>query len=118
MRQIESGEDVGTLFFGYDQWEEFLSSLEAIYFVYFEEKQTEEGLALEAKACAGSNIQVEYLFERQEADGSWTVLRDWSSDPTLVLSESGYRNVNVRVVARRTGTTEPERYHYQTITLL
>ena len=118
VRRAETGEDVSNLFYGYDQWDEFLSSLEGIYLVYFEEEQTNEGLALEAKACCGSNVQVEYRFEVQEADESWSVLRDWSQDPTLTLTEGGYRNANVRVMARRTGATDPERYHYQTITLL
>lgn len=118
VRRVESGEDVSGHFFGYDQWEEFLSSLDGIYLAYFEEEQTAEGLTLEAKVCAGKDIQVEYRFEMQEADESWTVLRDWSSDPTLILADGGYRNANVRLLARRAGATEPERYHYQTITLL
>lgn len=118
VKRAENGEDVSSHFYGYDQWGEFLSSLDGIYLAYFEEEQTAEGLTLEAQACAGSGIQVEYRFEMQEADESWTVLRDWSNDSTLILTEGGYRNANVRLLARRAGTTEPERYHYQTITLL
>lgn len=118
VRRAETGEDVSLLFFGYSQWDEFFSSLDGIYLTYFEEERTTEGLALEAKACAGKDIQIEYRFEMQEADESWTVLRDWSSDPMLTLAEGGYRNANVRLLARREGAADPKRYHYQTITLL
>ena len=118
VRRAESGEDVSAQFYAYDRYNEYLASLDSIYYVCFEEEHADDGVQLTGIAYAGSRCQVEYAYEIQEDDGSWTRVRDWSADPECTLADDGYRFLNVRILARQAGATDPERYHYQTVTLL
>ena len=118
VRRAESGEDVSAQFYAYDRYNEYLASLDSIYYVCFEEERVDGEVQLTAITYAGSRCQVEYAYEIQEDDGSWTRVRDWSADPECTLADDGYRFLNVRILARQAGATDPERYHYQTVTLL
>ena len=118
VRRTESGEDVSAQFYAYDRYDEYLASLDGVYYVCFEDEHVDGEVQLTAIAYAGSRCQVEYAFEVQEDDGNWTRVRDWSSDPVAALPDDGYRFISVRVLARQAGATEPERSHYQTVTLL
>ena len=115
---IEAGDSLQERFFSYDRWNEYLETLDRIYFVYFDSAYEDGSLTLHAISHAGPRCNVEYLFEVQEEDGSWTKLGEWSSSPDLVFTRGGYQTYNVRVLARQAGATEPERYHYQTLTQL
>ena len=116
--RIENNEDLSGLFYSYDQWNDYLSSIDTIAYVHFTPKPIEGGFLCEGEAFTGSNCQVEYAYERQEDDGSWTRVKDWSTDPNCTLLDNGYRTVNVRIMARQVGATDPELYRYQTVTFL
>lgn len=114
--RIERGEDVSGEFYDYDNWIDYLDSIEGITFVYTEQEEVGDDYRLTAHSYEGWGVQTEYEFYIEREEGEWEVIRPWSTEPSFVYSFGGYGTSHVLVQARRVGTTEPERAHWQILT--
>lgn len=115
--RAEAGEDVSGDFYAYEDWDEYLASVDVIGFVYFDGRSTDEGVQLYGVAFPGTTLDVEYEYAvRTGEDGEYEVVRPYDRDPNFLLTGYDYGELDMRLSARVVGTEEPESVHYQKLT--
>lgn len=108
--RVESGETVDGLFFGYDEWDDYLASIDRISLVSLGAVARYGSLELSATAYTGSEVDVEYQFVTVDPrSGDERVLQDYSSSPTFTLPVNGHGSTRVKVYARQSGSDRIER---------
>lgn len=110
----ESGEDVRGMFYSQDQYEQAHQYVDLVQL----DATCEDGsVKLAATAYAGKGTPVEYQFCVKDATGTWQVVRDWSDDSSFEISIDGHGMCEVRVNARKAGSTaEFDRYRVTSVT--
>lgn len=110
----ESGEDVRGMFYSQDQYEQAHQYVDLVKL----DATCEDGsVNLAATAYAGKGTPVEYQFCAKDAAGTWQVVRDWSGDSSFEMPVEGHGMCEVRVNARKVGsTTEFDRYRVRAVT--
>jgi hypothetical protein len=105
LERFDAGEDVSELSYSYEDWSDYLASIDYISAVTLD-GSVEDGVAtLVATPYMGTNVQVEYKFCLCDSDGNATdVLRDWSSDTTVSCPVPADGGLSARVDARQVGS--------------
>lgn len=100
---MEAGEDISGLFYSYDNWDEYLASVDCISAVTLDLVPTDGLTRAVATPYAGRNVQMEYQFLLLDKEtGAYEVAQDWSGNKEFALDMSGGGSVMVRV--RRVGS--------------
>ena len=118
LQVLVAGGSTSDLMYSYDQWDNYLASIDEISAVISTTYQEDNNIVVSAMAYAGSNVQVEYRFSLVAEDGSTTVIQDWSASDTCAIpqDELPEGSSQVEVCVRRAGTTVGyERYCMQDI---
>ena len=110
----ESAEDVRSMFYSQDQYEQAHQYVDLVQL----DATCEDGsVNLTATAYAGKGTPVECQFCAKDAAGTWQVVRDWSGDSSFEMPVEGHGMCEVRVNARKVGsTTEFDRYRVRAVT--
>ena len=110
----ESGKDVRGLFYSQDQYEQAHQYVDLVKL----SATCEDGsVKLAATAYAGAGTPVEYQFCEKGATGAWQIVRDWSDDSSYEMPVDGHGVRDVRVNARKVGSTaEFDRYRVTSVT--
>ncbi len=113
LRALDEGQNVGSLSYSYDGWDQYLASIRQISAVVSRLDVSSDGTAtVTAQSYTGTDVQVEYRFLLMGEDGSMTVLQDWGSSDSCEVPE-GSRG-RVTVCARQVGSTaDYDRYCMQ-----
>ena len=112
LKRIDAGEDVSSLSYSYEDWSEYLASIDYISAVTLDGSVDSGVATLTATPYTGTNVQVEYQFCLCDADGNVTgVLRDWNPDASVTCEVPADGSLSVRVNARQVGSSvDFERY--------
>ena len=112
LKRIDAGEDVSSLSYSYEDWSDYLASIDYISAVTLDGSVDDGVATLAATPYTGTNVQVEYQFCLCDADGNVTsVLRDWSTDASVTCAVPADGSLSVRVNARQVGSrVDFERY--------
>lgn len=113
--RIEQQGSVEDLFFSYEDWDDYLASIDYLSVSTFAAEPVDGGLHLSATSYTGSNVRPEYRFERRLADGSLEEIRGWSEDAELDLALEGHGTITLRMEARQVGAAEVERVCEKTV---
>lgn len=113
-KACESGEDVRGMFYSQDQYEQAHQYVDLVQL----DATCEDGsVNLAAMAYAGKGTPVEYQFCAKDAAGTWQIVRDWSGDSSFEMPVEGHGMCEVRVNARKVGSTaEFDRYRVRAVT--
>lgn len=103
----EQGADVNSLFYSYDQWDQWLASLDYISLCGCNSAIESDGVYLEAWALAGSDVIPEFQFSVIDGDKK-RVVRPYDTNPAFVYPTEGSGSVKFYVEARQQGQGEPE----------
>ena len=98
--RIDAGEDVSSLFWSYDEWDERVASVDEVSHVELSAQVTDAGVELEATVFAGSEVDVEYRFGEVDGTGAFVPFTDWSEEPTFLWQPEGHGSRTLRVEAR------------------
>jgi hypothetical protein len=112
LQQLDAGEDASEMSYSYEDWSDYLASIDYISAVTLD-GSVENGVAtLEATPYTGTSVQVEYQFCLCDGDGNVTsVLQDWSPNATVTCEVPADGSLSVRVNARQVGSNiEYEQY--------
>lgn len=110
IRELENGTDEHDLFYGYDQWDEWLASIDYISLTGCYNTVTEDSVELEAWSLAGSNVQIEYEVSVVTENGTSEVVRPYDVDPTFSWPTTDHGVATFCVRARQVGSDgDPER---------
>ena len=115
---LDAGGSISDLTYSYDQWDDYLASIDEISAVISTSYKEDNNAVVSAIAYTGSNVQVEYRFSLVAEDGSATLLQDWSTSDTCAIPEDQLPEgaSEVEVCVRRAGATVGyERYCMQDI---
>ena len=118
LRALDAGGSTSILTYSYDQWDQYLASIDDISAVTSTSCMEDNNTVVKATAYTGSNVQVEYRFSLVAADGTTTLLQDWSTSDTCSIpqDELPEGSSEVEVCVRKVGTTVGyERYCMQDI---
>ena len=113
LQALDAGQDVGTLSYSYDNWDQYLASIHQISAVVSRLDVDGGGSAtVTAQTYTGTDVQVEYRFLLVDKDGGTTVLQDWSSSDSCDVPRGSHGTV--MVCARQVGSaSDYERYCVQ-----
>ena len=113
LQALDAGQDVGSLSYSYDSWNQYLASIHQISAVMSRLDVSDGGAAtVTAQAYTGTDVQVEYRFLLVDKDGGTTVLQDWSSSDSCDVPRGSHGTV--MVCARQAGSaSDYERYCVQ-----
>ena len=104
--QDEAGEDVGVLFYSYDDWDTYLASYPDIALCYCEYEVGSDSFAISASCIAQKDVAIEYQFEvKHKGSKRFKVARAYASDSSYDLPIEGHGSVVIRVRARVVGST-------------
>lgn len=112
LQQLDAGEDASEMSYSYEDWSDYLASIDYISAVTLD-GSVENGVAtLEATPYTGTSVQVEYQFCLCDEGGNVTsVLQDWSPNATVTCEVPADGSLSVRVNARQVGSNiEYEQY--------
>lgn len=114
IKACESGKDVQSLFYSQTEYEQAHRYVDLVKL----KATTEDGFVmLDAKAYAGEGTSVEYQFCVKDVADTWQVVRDWSDDSSFEMPVDGHGMCEVRVNARKVGSTaEFDRYRVTSVT--
>lgn len=118
LQALDAGGSTSILTYSYDQWDQYLASIDDISAVTSTSCMEDNNTVVKATAYTGSNVQVEYRFSLVAADGTTTLLQDWSTSDTCSIpqDELPEGSSEVEVCVRKVGTTVGyERYCMQDI---
>jgi hypothetical protein len=118
LQVLDAGGSTSDLTYSYDQWDNYLASIDEISAVISTSYLEDNNTVVSAMAYTGSNVQVEYRFSLVAEDGSTTVIQDWSASDTCAIPEDEIPegSSQVEVCARQVGTAVGyERYCMQDI---
>ena len=118
LQVLDAGGSTSGLTYSYDQWDNYLASIDEISAVISTSCLEDNNTVVSAMAYTGSNVQVEYRFSLVAEDGSTTVVQDWSTSDTCTIPEDEIPegSSQVEVCARQVGTAVGyERYCMQDI---
>lgn len=109
-----SGEDARGMFYSQDQYEQAHQYVDLVKL----SATCEDGsVKLAATVYAGTGTPVEYQFCMKDDAGAWRVVRDWSDDSSFEMPVDGHGLCEVRVNARKVGSTaEFDRYRVTSVT--
>lgn len=113
LQALDSGQDVESLSYSYNDWDQYLASIHQISAVVSRLDTGDDGNAVvSAQAYTGTDVQVEYRFLLVGKDQSTTVLQDWSSSDSCDVPQGSHGDV--MVCARQVGSTaDYDRYCMQ-----
>lgn len=113
LQALDAGQDVGSLSYSYDSWNQYLASIHQISAVMSRLDVSDGGAAtVTAQTYTGTDVQVEYRFLLVDKDGGTTVLQDWSSSDSCDVPRGSHGTV--MVCARQAGSaSDYERYCVQ-----
>ncbi|MCI6843153.1 MAG: hypothetical protein MR874_00110 [Coriobacteriaceae bacterium] len=115
---LDAGGSASDLTYSYDQWDNYLASIEKISAVTSTSCIEGGNAVVSATAYTGSDVQVEYRFLLVDKDGATTVIQDWSASDTCAIPRQELPGgpSQVEVCARQVGSTaDYERYCMQDI---
>lgn len=118
LQALDAGGSTSSLTYSYDQWDQYLASIDNISAVTSTSYMEDNNTVVNAIAYAGSNVPVEYRFSLVADDGTTTLLQDWSTSDTCTIPQDKISegSSQVEVCVRRAGTTVGyERYCMQDI---
>lgn len=118
LKTLDAGGSTADLTYPYDQWDNYLASIDNISAVISAATLEDDDTVVTAIAYTGSNVQVEYRFSLVGEDGTTTVYQDWSASDscTIPLDQIPEGVSQVEVCVRKAGaTTGYERYCLQDI---
>lgn len=116
LKALDAGQDVGSLSYSYDTWDQYLASIHQISAVVSRLDTSGDGATtVTAQVYTGTDVQVEYRFLLVDKDGNTTVLQDWSGSDSCEVPQGSHGEV--KVCARQVGsTTDYDRYCMQELT--
>ena len=118
LQALDAGGSTSSLTYSYDQWDQYLASIDNISAVTSTSYMEDNNTVVNAIAYAGSNVPVEYRFSLVADDGTTTLLQDWSTSDTCTIPQDKIPegSSEVEVCVRKAGTTVGyERYCMQDI---
>lgn len=118
LQALDAGGSTSSLTYSYDQWDQYLASIDNISAVTSTSYMEDNNTVVNAIAYAGSNVPVEYRFSLVADDGTTTLLQDWSTSDTCTIPQDKISegSSEVEVCVRKAGTTVGyERYCMQDI---
>ena len=107
LQVLDAGGSTSDLTYSYDQWDNYLASIDEISAVISTSYLEDNNTVVSAMAYTGSNVQVEYRFSLVAEDGSTTVIQDWSASDTCAIPEDEIPegSSQVEVCVRQVGST-------------
>ena len=107
LQVLDAGGSTSDLTYSYDQWDNYLASIDEISAVISTSYLEDNNTVVSAIAYTGSNVQVEYRFSLVAEDGSTTVIQDWSASDTCAIPEDEIPegSSQVEVCVRQVGST-------------
>lgn len=118
LQALDAGGSTSDLTYSYDQWDNYLASIDDISAVISTSYLEDNNTVVSATAYTGSNVPVEYRFSLVADDGTTTLLQDWSTSDTCTIPQDKIPegSSEVEVCVRKAGTTVGyERYCMQDI---
>ena len=118
LQALDAGDSTSSLTYSYDQWDQYLASIDNISAVTSTSYMEDNNTVVNAIAYTGSNVPVEYRFSLVADDGTTTLLQDWSTSDTCTIPQDKIPegSSEVEVCVRKAGTTVGyERYCMQDI---
>lgn len=110
LHKLENAEDVSSLFYTYDEWDDFIASFDPIEGCYFRSELEPGSIALEAFAVNRPDVSIEYRFEvkAKKKGAKYRVVRDFEASPRFSLPVEGEGKCVVRLTARVAGSTSKD----------
>ena len=112
--RAERGQDVSKSFYGYDDWDSYLDSVDYVAGVSAEATVRGDGsVTVAATVRTGRPRRAQLRFEAK-VGGSWVVLRDWGSATSVTWTPPAHGAIEVRVRARIPGADPTGTYVQKT----
>ena len=100
---VEAGDDISNSFFAYNEWNNYLASLEGISAVKYFYGVGDGAIEFDAFSYAGSETQVEYSYRLVDTEG-WVTIRPYSIDPHFSYPVEGHGVLKMVICARTQGS--------------
>lgn len=104
--RIEQGEQAGDLWYTYDGWDDWLSSIDRVLLVGCKGSVSPDGrsVLVDAWSYAGKDVTAEYEVSLVHEDGTTEVIRPYDTLPSATYPIEGHGTATFRVDARRAGS--------------